>query len=79
MSWQRKRECSAREAVLLLKTTKLLETPASREVLMSISSIVPESAEPLYSDGRLFMGRELVGKGYPADEKRYAALAFGVK
>ncbi|GGZ71759.1 outer membrane protein assembly factor BamB family protein [Streptomyces bluensis] len=62
-----------------LKTTKLLETPASREVLMAISSMVPDSAELLYSNGRLFMGKELAGKAYSPDEKRYAALAFGAK
>ncbi|MEW2403355.1 PQQ-binding-like beta-propeller repeat protein [Streptomyces sp. NPDC046862] len=62
-----------------LKTTKLLETPASRDVLTAISSMVPDSAEMLYADGRLFMGKQLVGKAYSADEKRYAALAFGAK
>ncbi|MPY56809.1 PQQ-binding-like beta-propeller repeat protein [Streptomyces spongiae] len=62
-----------------LKTTKLLETPATRDVLTAISSMVPDSAEMLYADGRLFMSKQLVGKAYSPDEKRYAALAFGAK
>jgi hypothetical protein len=62
-----------------LKVTKLLETPASEKVLRMISSMVPVLSELLYTDGRLFMGRQLVSKPYAADEREYTALGFGVK
>ncbi|MFF1448738.1 PQQ-binding-like beta-propeller repeat protein [Streptomyces sp. NPDC058274] len=62
-----------------LKASELLETPSSESVLKAISSMVPESAELLYTDGRLFMGKELVSKPYSADEKEYTALGFGAK
>ncbi|MFF6995628.1 PQQ-binding-like beta-propeller repeat protein [Streptomyces sp. NPDC008313] len=62
-----------------LKETKLLETPASESVLDAISSMVPKSSELLYTDGRLFMGKDLVSKPYSKDDKEYAALGFGAK
>jgi hypothetical protein len=62
-----------------LRQTKLLETPASAEVLGAISSMVPKSSELLYTEGRLFFGKALVSKPYSADAKAYTALGFGVK
>ncbi|MGV9251836.1 outer membrane protein assembly factor BamB family protein [Streptomyces sp. NPDC003697] len=62
-----------------LKQTELLETPATRPVLDAISSMVPSSAELLYTGGRLFLGKELVSKPYSADEKRYTAIGFGTR
>ncbi|MFJ3825343.1 outer membrane protein assembly factor BamB family protein [Streptomyces nodosus] len=62
-----------------LKTTKLLETPASNEVSNAISSMVPKTSELLYTDGRLFFGKDLVSKPFRDDEKEYIALGFGAK
>ncbi|MFE0327853.1 PQQ-binding-like beta-propeller repeat protein [Streptomyces sp. NPDC058960] len=62
-----------------LKQTRLLETPASREVLGAIMSMVPKTSELLYTDGRLFLGKDLVSKPFTADQKSYTALGFGAK
>ncbi|WP_055490299.1 PQQ-binding-like beta-propeller repeat protein [Streptomyces sp. TP-A0356] len=62
-----------------LKQTELLETPASPGVLSAISAMVPKSAELLYTDGRLFFGKDLVSKPYSGDAKSYTALGFGAK
>jgi hypothetical protein len=62
-----------------VKQTELLRTPASREVLNAISGMVPKTSELLYTDGRLFLGKDLVGKPYSADQKPYTALGFGAK
>ncbi|MFF4212509.1 PQQ-binding-like beta-propeller repeat protein [Streptomyces sp. NPDC001796] len=62
-----------------LKQTRLLETPASQEVLGAIMSMVPKTSELLYTDGRLFLGKDLVGKPFTADQKSYTALGFGAK
>lgn len=43
-----------------LKETKLLETPASESVIDAISSMVPKTSEMLYTDGKLFLGKDLV-------------------
>ncbi|MER6124029.1 PQQ-binding-like beta-propeller repeat protein [Streptomyces sp. NPDC001795] len=62
-----------------LKQTKLLETPASEGVLSAISSMVPKNSELLYTDGRLFLGKDLASKPYSSDQKSYTALGFGAK
>ncbi|WEH17447.1 PQQ-binding-like beta-propeller repeat protein [Streptomyces sp. VNUA24] len=62
-----------------LKQTKLLETPSSESVLRAISGMTPTLSEMLYTDGRWFIGSELVSKPYSKDEKEYTALGFGVK
>ncbi|POX54301.1 PQQ-binding-like beta-propeller repeat protein [Streptomyces sp. Ru72] len=62
-----------------LKQTRLLETPASREVLRAIMSMVPKTSELLYTDGRLFLGKDLVSKPFTADQQSYTALGFGAK
>ncbi|MDX2914865.1 outer membrane protein assembly factor BamB family protein [Streptomyces griseiscabiei] len=62
-----------------LKQTKLLETPSSESVLRAISAMTPTLSEMLYTDGRWFIGSELVSKPYSDDEKEYTALGFGAK
>lgn len=62
-----------------LKQTKLLETPVSAAITSAISSMVPKNSELLYTDGRLFMGKDLVSKPYTANQKEYTALGFGAK
>ncbi|WP_405894331.1 PQQ-binding-like beta-propeller repeat protein [Streptomyces sp. NBC_00104] len=62
-----------------LKQTKLLETPSSESVLRAISAMTPTMSEMLYTDGRWFIGSELVSKPYSDDEKEYTALGFGAK
>ncbi|WP_409058161.1 PQQ-binding-like beta-propeller repeat protein [Streptomyces sp. SYP-A7185] len=59
-----------------MKETKLLETPAAESVGSAISSMVPKSNELLYTDGRLYLGKELISKPYSKDEKEYTALGF---
>ncbi|WP_338897803.1 PQQ-binding-like beta-propeller repeat protein [Streptomyces sp. TG1A-60] len=62
-----------------LKQTTLLETPSSESVLRAISAMTPTMSEMLYTDGRWFIGSELVSKPYSDDEKEYTALGFGTK
>ncbi|MFI6350597.1 PQQ-binding-like beta-propeller repeat protein [Streptomyces sp. NPDC050560] len=59
------------------KSTKLLQTPSSEPVLDALSYMVPKSSEMLYSQGHLFLGKDLVSAPYSADEKEYTALGFG--
>ncbi|MFF9277647.1 outer membrane protein assembly factor BamB family protein [Streptomyces griseosporeus] len=58
------------------KETLLLETPATDSVQSAVSSMVPTSAELLYGNGRLFMGKDLISKPYSADQKVYTAIGF---
>lgn len=62
-----------------LKQTVLLETPASESVLRAIGSMSPTLGELLYTNGRFFLGQDLVSKPYSKDEKEYTALGFGAK
>ncbi|WP_249416680.1 PQQ-binding-like beta-propeller repeat protein [Streptomyces sp. TS71-3] len=59
-----------------MKETKLLETPASRNVLDVLSSMVPDRAEILYGGGKLFIAKQLVGSVLSPDEKAYTAVGF---
>ncbi|MET9495001.1 PQQ-binding-like beta-propeller repeat protein [Streptomyces sp. NPDC006552] len=61
------------------KETKLLETPATQTVRNSLSRMVPKSSEMLYSNGRLFLGKDLISEPYSADDKQYAVLGFTAK
>ncbi|MDX2845940.1 PQQ-binding-like beta-propeller repeat protein, partial [Streptomyces ipomoeae] len=61
-----------------MKQTVLLETPATESVRRAISSMVPTLSEMLYTNGRFFIGKDLVSKPYD-DEKEYTALGFGAK
>ncbi|MGW0846459.1 outer membrane protein assembly factor BamB family protein [Streptomyces sp. NPDC002787] len=62
-----------------LKQTKLLETSSDESVLRAISGMTPTLSEMLYTDGRWFIGSELVSKPLSDDEKEYTALGFGAK
>lgn len=59
-----------------LKSTTLLETPASQPVLDALSAMVPNRAELLYGNGRLFLGKDLISKPVVKDEKYYTAIGF---
>ncbi|GHE91693.1 hypothetical protein GCM10018785_67720 [Streptomyces longispororuber] len=59
-----------------MKETTLLQTPATESVSSAISGMVPKSNEVLYTDGNLFMGKELISKPYSKDDKEYIALGF---
>ncbi|MFJ9040445.1 PQQ-binding-like beta-propeller repeat protein [Streptomyces sp. NPDC102406] len=61
------------------KQTVLLETPATQSVRNVLSRMVPKSSEMLYSNGRLFMGKDLISEPYSADDKQYAAIGFTAK
>ncbi|MER5181807.1 PQQ-binding-like beta-propeller repeat protein [Streptomyces sp. NPDC002896] len=62
-----------------MKETTLLETPAAEAVQSAVSSMVPDSSELLYSNGRLFMGKKLISKPYSDDDKSYTAIGFGAQ
>ncbi|MER5298077.1 PQQ-binding-like beta-propeller repeat protein [Streptomyces lasiicapitis] len=59
-----------------MKETTLLETPATESISRAISGMVPKSNELLYTNGNLFMGKELISKPYSKDDKEYIALGF---
>ncbi|MEV0175699.1 PQQ-binding-like beta-propeller repeat protein [Streptomyces sp. NPDC050803] len=60
------------------KETKLLENPATEAVLDVERSFLPNSAEILYGQGRLFMSDVYVSDiGSSGDEVEYLAIAFG--
>ncbi|GHH80057.1 hypothetical protein GCM10018793_34280 [Streptomyces sulfonofaciens] len=59
-----------------LKATTLLETPASRNVLDAISSMVPDRAELLYAGGKMFLARQLASAPITQGEKSYLAIGF---
>lgn len=62
------------------KQTKLLVTPATEQVRNAISSMVPRTSEMLYTDGRLFMGRDLISKPTSSlDAEKYTAVGFGAQ
>ncbi|MEV1022291.1 PQQ-binding-like beta-propeller repeat protein [Streptomyces sp. NPDC050264] len=61
------------------KQTVLLETPATQTVRDALSHMVPKSSEMLYSNGRLFLGKDLISEPYSADDKEYAAIGFTAK
>ncbi|MET8827829.1 PQQ-binding-like beta-propeller repeat protein [Streptomyces sp. NPDC004610] len=62
-----------------MKQTTLLETPDSRSVRDAISRMVPSSAELRYTDGRLFLGKNLISRPYSEGEEVFTALGFGAK
>ncbi|WP_329533781.1 PQQ-binding-like beta-propeller repeat protein [Streptomyces sp. NBC_01450] len=61
------------------KETKLLENPAAESVHDAETSMLPDSAEILYSDGHLYMSGIFAHKPYSASEKEYLAIAFGTQ
>ncbi|MGD1220088.1 PQQ-binding-like beta-propeller repeat protein [Streptomyces krungchingensis] len=61
------------------KETKLLENPAGESVRDAESSMLPEYAEFIYRDGRLYMSQVYAHKPSSADDKEYLVVAFGTK
>ncbi|MFC9911814.1 PQQ-binding-like beta-propeller repeat protein [Streptomyces sp. NPDC127197] len=62
------------------KETKLLENPSTESVLDVERSMLPDSAEILYGQGRLFMSDVYASDfGSTGDEVEYLVIAFGAK
>ncbi|MFF4353218.1 PQQ-binding-like beta-propeller repeat protein [Streptomyces sp. NPDC001530] len=61
------------------KATKLLENPASDSVSDAESSMLPQYAEIIYSDGHLYMSQVYAHKPSSSDDKEYLAIAFGAQ
>ncbi|MEU8944549.1 PQQ-binding-like beta-propeller repeat protein [Streptomyces sp. NPDC048489] len=61
------------------KETKLLENPATRSVRDAETSMLPDYAEILYGDGRLYMSAVYAHKPTSSDEKEYLAIVFGTR
>ncbi|NUS78908.1 MAG: PQQ-binding-like beta-propeller repeat protein [Streptomyces sp.] len=62
------------------KETKLLENPATEAVRDVETSMLPDSSELIYHDGRLFMSEVYASDfGSSSGEKEYLAIAFGAK
>ncbi|MEV0641094.1 PQQ-binding-like beta-propeller repeat protein [Streptomyces sp. NPDC050619] len=59
------------------KMTKLLENPATESVRDAETSMLPDYAEILYSQGHLFMSAVYASEPTSSDDKEYLALAFG--
>ncbi len=59
------------------KETKLLENPATRAVRDVETSMLPEYAEILYSQGHLYMADVYASEMTSTDEKEYLVVAFG--
>ncbi|MEY2245886.1 PQQ-binding-like beta-propeller repeat protein [Streptomyces sp. BF23-18] len=61
------------------KETKLMENPATQSTRDAESSMLPDYAEIVYDDGRLYMSQVYAGKPTSATDKEYLAIAFGTK
>ncbi|MFE2299699.1 PQQ-binding-like beta-propeller repeat protein [Streptomyces sp. NPDC059445] len=61
------------------KETKLMENPATQSTRDAESSMLPDYAEILYADGRLYMSQVYADKPTSATDKAYLAIAFGTK
>jgi hypothetical protein len=61
------------------KETKLMENPATQSTRDAESSMLPDYAEILYGDGRLYMSQVYADKPTSATDKAYLAIAFGTK
>ncbi|GLX54231.1 hypothetical protein Shyhy01_71800 [Streptomyces hygroscopicus subsp. hygroscopicus] len=59
------------------KETKLLENPSAESVRRAEGSMLPDYAEILFANGRLYMSDVFVDKADPGDDKSYLVLAFG--
>ncbi|MEW2620670.1 PQQ-binding-like beta-propeller repeat protein [Streptomyces sp. NPDC048106] len=59
------------------KETKLLENPSTESVRRAEGGMLPDYAEILYANGRLYMSDVFVDKADPGDDKSYLVLAFG--
>ncbi|MGW1069235.1 outer membrane protein assembly factor BamB family protein [Streptomyces aureus] len=61
------------------KETKLMENPATQSTRDAESSMLPDYAEILYDEGRLYMSQVYADKPTSATDKAYLAIAFGTK
>ncbi|MFF3419885.1 PQQ-binding-like beta-propeller repeat protein [Streptomyces sp. NPDC002698] len=61
------------------KETELMENPATQSTRDAESSMLPDYAEILYGDGRLYMSQVYASKPTSATDKEYLAIAFGTK
>ncbi|MEV8035823.1 PQQ-binding-like beta-propeller repeat protein [Streptomyces sp. NPDC086182] len=61
------------------KETVLMENPATQATRDAEAGMLPEYAEILYGDGRLYMSQVYAGKPTSANDKAYLAIAFGTK
>jgi hypothetical protein len=61
------------------KETVLMENPSTQATRDAETSMLPEYAEILYGDGRLYMSQVYADKPTSADDKAYLAIAFGTK
>ncbi|MFE1288547.1 PQQ-binding-like beta-propeller repeat protein [Streptomyces sp. NPDC058751] len=61
------------------KETKLMENPATQSTRDAEASMLPDYAEILYRDGRLYMAQVYADKPTSATDKDYLAIAFGTK
>ncbi|MEU4168646.1 PQQ-binding-like beta-propeller repeat protein [Streptomyces sp. NPDC026665] len=61
------------------KETKLMENPATQSTRDAEASMLPDYAEILYGDGRLYMSQVYADKPTSATDKEYLAIAFGTK
>jgi hypothetical protein len=61
------------------KETKLMENPSTQSTRDAEAGMLPEYAEILYSDGRLYMSQVYARTATSASDKAYLAIAFGTK
>lgn len=61
------------------KETKLMENPATQSTRDAEASMLPDYAEILYGDGRLYMSQTYASKPTSATDKAYLTIAFGTK
>jgi len=61
------------------KETKLMENPATQSTRDAEASMLPDYAEFLYADGRLYLSQVYADKPTSATDKAYLAIAFGTK
>ncbi|MEU8973136.1 PQQ-binding-like beta-propeller repeat protein [Streptomyces monashensis] len=61
------------------KSTELLENPSAQDVRNAETSMLPDSAEILFGNGRLFMSAVFANKPYAGAGKQYLVTAFGTK
>ncbi|MEU6277723.1 PQQ-binding-like beta-propeller repeat protein [Streptomyces populi] len=61
------------------KETTLMENPTTQATHDAELSMLPEYAEFLYGDGRLYMAQVYANKPTSATDKAYLAIAFGTK
>ncbi|MCM1973411.1 PQQ-binding-like beta-propeller repeat protein [Streptomyces sp. G1] len=61
------------------KETKLMENPATESVMDVERSMLPDYAEILYTNGRLFMSDVFASELGSSGEEEYLVIAFGAK